>query len=146
MKTFISTHKLFQIELPENWQSSFQENIYTFQYEENSALQVSAMFHPGGKLFVLGEEFEKEHKKHPTAQIVQLSEYEAVHYALDLVSDKMLQYVWITGFKNVKLFCTLTINSQQADEKLDADYQQCFEILDTVRILPTIVRAAEVNN
>lgn len=136
METFVSTHKLFQIDLPTGWQHSFEDNVYTFQHEECSALQVSAMFHPDGKEFVLDEELEKEQRRHPTAEITELSEYGAIHYGVDMVNEKMLQYVWITGYKNVKLLCTLTTNAEQDNQKLDADYENAVEILSTIRIFP----------
>jgi hypothetical protein len=136
MKTFVSAHGLFQIQLPTGWQHSFEQNVYTFQYEESSALQISPMFHPGRKQFVLDEELEKEQKKHPTAHITELSEYGAVHYGIDMVDEKMLQYVWITGYKNVKLLCTLTTSSEQDNQKLDADYEKAVEILNALRISP----------
>jgi uncharacterized membrane protein len=136
METFVSTRKLFQIDLPTGWRHSFEENVYTFQYDETSALQLSAMFHPEGKQFVLDEELEKEQKKHPTAQVTELSEYGAVHYGVDMVNEKMLQYVWVTGHENVKVLCTLTISSEQDNQKLDADYEKAVEILDSLKIFP----------
>jgi L-rhamnose isomerase len=136
METFISKRKLFQVDLPENWRNEFDGNVYTFQQDESSALQISAMFHSGGKQFILQEELEKVQKEHPTAQITQLSEYESIHYGLDLVNDKMLQYHWITGYKNVKLLCTLTISSELENEKLDKDYEKSVAILDTLKIFP----------
>lgn len=136
MQTFTSKHKLFQLSLPDSWRSEFENNVYTFEHEESSALQLSAVFHPGGKQFVLQEEFLNVQKEHPTAQITVLSEYEAIHYGLDLVNDKMLQYLWITGYKNVKLLCTLTIKSEQANQKIDEDYSNAVEILDTLKIFP----------
>jgi hypothetical protein len=137
MGTFVSIRELFQIDLPGNWQHTFDENLYTFQYEENSALQISALFHPEGKQFVLDEEFEKEMKWHPTAKVTKLSEYGAVHYGVDITNEKMLQYVWVVGYRNVKLLCTLTISSDQDDQKIDADYEKTLEILNSLKILPT---------
>lgn len=137
MKTFVSTRKLFQIDLPTGWQHSFEENVYTFQCEESSALQISAMFHPEGKQFVLDEELEKEQKKHPTAQVTELSEYGAVHFGVDITNEKMLQYAWVTGYENVKLLCTLTISSQQDNQKIDAEYEKAVEILDSLKIFPS---------
>lgn len=136
MKTFVSTYKLFQISLPQGWKHSFEDNVYTFQNVESNALQISAMFHPGGKQFILQEELAKVQKEHPTANIVELSEYSAVHYGLDMADEKMLQYVWIVGYKSVKLLCALTIESERENQKLDEDYAKVIEILDTLKIFP----------
>jgi hypothetical protein len=136
MQTFVSTYRLFEISLPEDWQQSFEANVYTFQVDETSALQISAMFHRGRKKFDLQEELHKVETEHPTATISELSEYGAVHYGLDMLNEKMLQYIWITGYENVKLLCTLTISSKLESNKLDAGYEQAVEILDTLKIYP----------
>lgn len=136
MQTFISKRKLFQVDLPNDWQNEFENNVYTFQKDQSSALQVTAMFHPAGKQFIVQEELENVQKEHPTAQLAEISEYGAIHYGLDLVQDKMLQYVWITGNKNVKLLCTLTIESDQESQKIDEEYAKAVEILDTLKIFP----------
>jgi hypothetical protein len=135
MRTFVSTRRLFKIVLPIGWQDSFENNVYTFQHEENSALQISAMFHPG-KEFVLPEELDKEQKKHPSAQFSGLSKYRAVHYGVEIIDERMFQYVWVTGYRNVKLLCTLTISSDQENEKLDTEYEKAVGILDTLEIFP----------
>jgi hypothetical protein len=137
METFISTRKLFQIDLPDNWRYSFEDNIYTFNADEiEGALQISVASHPGGKQFVLEEELAKKQGEHPTAHISELSEYKAIHYGLEHPDEKMLQYIWITGFKNVKILCTLTISSEQENQKLDENYVKIVEILDTLKIFP----------
>lgn len=136
METFVSKRKLFEIDLPQGWHSEFEDNLYTFQYDESSAIQISAMFHPGGKEFIISEELGKQKEKHSTAQITELSKYETVHYGVEMVNEKMLQYVWVTGFKNVKLLCTFTLSSKQADEKLDSQYELAVEILNTLKIIP----------
>lgn len=137
MVQFVSKRKLFQLDLPENWHHDWKDNVYTFyegDSDADSVLQVSVMAHPEGKQFVLQQELEKEQKVHPTSQITELSEYGAVHYGLDMADEKMLQYRWVTGYKNVKLFCALTISSGLENQKIDEDYEKAVEILDTLKI------------
>lgn len=143
MKTFVSTYKVFQIDLPDDWKHHFEDNLDTFHEAERdaiSALQISVAVHPDGQQFDLQQELEKIQKEHPTALKTELSEYGAVHYGLDMVDEKMLQYRWITGHQNVKMFCTLTISSQLGNQELDEDYTKIVDILDTLKIFPPAVR------
>jgi hypothetical protein len=136
METFGSANRVFQIDLPEGCKRSFENQIYTINYEQSSAVQMSTTFYPVGKQFVLQDELEKEQKKHPTAHTTELSEYGAVHYGIDIPDEKMLQYCWITGCKNVKIFCTLTISSELENQKLDEVYAKVVDMLDTLKIFP----------
>jgi len=106
METFISIQKLFQLDLPDGWSHEFEDSLYTFQNDETAALQISAMFHSGRKDFVLQEELKKKQKEHPAACITELSEYGAIHYGIEMIDEKMLQYHWITGHK---MLCCLLL-------------------------------------
>lgn len=139
METFVSTYKLFQIHLPNGWEHNFEDNLDTFYQggrDAISALQISVALHPGGKQFDLQQELEKVQKEYPTAHITELSQYGAVHYGLGIADEKMLQYCWIIGHKNVKMFCTLTISSHLEDQRLDEVYTKIVDILDTLKIFP----------
>jgi hypothetical protein len=136
MSRFVSSRNLFEVDLPKGWSHNFENNIYTFYNEDEveGVLQISPYFHKGSKEFNLHEELEKEKKTNLDSQIVELSQYGAIHYGIENTSERLLNYYWITGYQNVKIFCSLVINAEQGDSKLDDSYFKALEILNTLKI------------
>ncbi len=137
MKNFESINGLFKLVLPDDYKNYLEEDTYTFHADDTSALQISALVHYGGKQFEIHEELEKTQITHPTAGKLELGPYWAVHYGIHLVNEGMLQYIWITGERNVKLFCTLTLSDSQENFTLDTSYEIAVGILSSLRIFPT---------
>jgi hypothetical protein len=109
-KIFESPNKWFKLTYPADWQVEYEEGIYTFTATSSSnwAFQVSAYRATDGTTpnFSVREEFQRTVKSHPTAEIVALSNHKAVYYTES--RGKSLLYVWITGGKRCKTFCSYT--------------------------------------
>ena len=112
MHKFISKEKLFELSLSEGWKWDYEEGVYSFinADELHGVLYITCYyFEDLTKRFDLDFELQRGIKKHPTAHIVSLSEYGAKHFGINSLLEEMLQYYWITGSNNIKLFCSITM-------------------------------------
>lgn len=141
---FQSKHQLFELYLSDEWKYDFKDNVYSFynSNEVEGVLQISAYWGEKGKVskFDPTEELQKEQYSYPSAQLVKVSEYDAVHFGLKYDTDNLLDYRWIIGNKNIKLFCTLLLNSDQKEEVIDKSYEKVVTILNSLKINNEIIK------
>jgi len=125
---------LFEITLPNNWVFDVEKNLYYFYPGEefDGVLQISDYYHETSR-FDPEVQLSKERSKHPSANIVNLSNYDAIHYGI-VNEDHTVQYCWITGFQQVMLFCTLTVRPNYSESELNLIYDRVTRILGTLVI------------
>ena len=130
----ISSHNLFEFELPEGWEYLIEDEIYSLFNESTvqGVLQISAYFSKEN-LFNVSQEFVKMKKERKDAIIVYLGKNVAIHYALLLVEDNLIRYDWIIASSQRRIFCTFLVNSSQKVDELDSNYNQVVEILSTIK-------------
>lgn len=135
---FSSSNNLFQLDLPKDWNHFFEDNVYSFSNEREveGVLQISAYYNEGDKQFEIRKELEKAKETDVNAHIINISNYESVHYGFSDLDRQMLHYHWILGDRNVWIFCSLLLNACQTDEDLDEDYETALKILNSIQINP----------
>lgn len=136
MTHFVSLSNLFELDLNEGWNCRREGNVYTFINENDiqGVFQISAYFNSKHLEFDAAEQLRKEQKLYPAAEIVDISHYTGIHYGVEDLSDSTINYYWIIGHKNVKLFCSLVINSLQAEHKIDDTYKRIGTMMNSLVI------------
>jgi hypothetical protein len=84
MIKYNSLRNLFSLQLPAGWQTNVENNVHTFYNEDEiqGVFQISAYFNSTGVPYDSDSELEKERKAHPTAQLIDVSKFQAVHYGV----------------------------------------------------------------
>lgn len=94
-------------------------------------LQISSFQHPS-KTYDINETKKEIEKKGNLSQIITISDYQALVYALNYSNEKLYQFLFEIGHKNKRLLITLTFENNDIT-LINRNYDEVLKILNTLK-------------
>ncbi|MCB0823102.1 MAG: hypothetical protein KDC09_10420 [Bacteroidales bacterium] len=134
-----SEQKLVVIDFPEGWfykKSKITYNFCAFN-KLQGVLQISVYVNNLKNFdgFDPREELIEIKKTHITATIVNYENHQAIHYALNPVENKLIEYHWISGNARTKVFITYIHSIDLSEKEKDLEYYEAVRVIEGIRIL-----------
>ena len=128
----------FSIKFGHNWRQKRKlgnKSIADFINLKNyiGILQISSFQHSNKNyVFDLKESLSEIEQSGHKAVIKDISKYQSAVYALNYTDEKLYQFRFEFGYKNKRLFITLTFDNNN-DKEVDENYNEVIKILNTIK-------------
>ncbi len=128
----------FSIKFRRNWRQArkiWNTSVADFINLKNDIgiLQISAFQHSDKNyVFNINESISEIEQNGHKPEIKNISEYQSVVYAINYEDKNLYQFRFEFGYKNKRLFITLTFENT-SDKEINKNYDEAIKILNTIK-------------